>query len=118
MSSSNLVLAGMIYSGSCHGAHAHDCGPLRFNLPQPRSQRPPPFCTTTEITDLRKNKKKYISDWPIKSFSSYANFFANQKKREHIDSILTGHLCTHKISYDLKPLRKAFISISSEITLQ
>ena len=27
MSSSNLVLASMIYSGSCHGAHAHDREP-------------------------------------------------------------------------------------------
>ena len=30
-------------------------------------------------TNLWKNNKKNISDWPIKSCSSNANFFANQK---------------------------------------
>ena len=32
MSSSNLVLARIIYSGSCHGAHAHDREPPALKL--------------------------------------------------------------------------------------
>lgn len=57
-----------------HASHAS------LPFPQSRSQRQRSFCSETEITNLWKNpKKKRLYDWPIKSCSSYANFFANQK---------------------------------------
>ena len=32
----------------------------------------------------------------IKTCSSHANYFANQKNIEHVDLLLTGHFCTHQ----------------------
>ena len=46
---------------------------------QSRFQRPRSFSTATGITNLWNNPKNTISDWPIKSCLSHANFFANQK---------------------------------------
>ena len=40
-----------------------------------------PFYTAMGNTNLYKNPKKPISDWPIKSCSSHANFFANPLPR-------------------------------------
>ena len=48
--------------------------------------------STKDHYPLVESEKKNISNWPIKTYSSLANDFVNQKSRERV----TGHLCTHQ----------------------
>ena len=54
--------------------------PSWYTMRKSRSQRLRSFWSAWKIINLYKNPKKPIyDDWPIKTCSSHANFFANQK---------------------------------------
>ena len=78
---------------------------------QSRSQKLRSFCSSPRITNLSKNPKKKTYLIGRKTYSSYANYFANHTNCEHVDLILTSHLGTHQFYTTVK--EKVYLNTSN-----